>query len=486
MTVPCARHASQPAWWQCPRCSKTLCPLCIARRSEGSNSTEKRYLCPICGVEARNLELYRVLAPLWERLPRFLAYPFSSGSSALLAPALAFVSTLLAQCGIVPVAAYFAVWSVVAIYAFASLRSTSSGSLHPPPLTRKIWVGQLPTAIQQIAFYFALYLLFRLFIAEAHVGIVIAATAACILVLPAVLILLSINENLFRALKPLHIIGLIGRIGRSYCPLCCFLLLLIGLVVVPGIAAGAHLPGWARIFVTTAVCNYATIIFYHMAGYVILQYHHRLDYPVELENVLASLVRTGPAAGQSYQTPPRATDDDLLATINRLTRKGDVKGAIRQIEMRAKAAQINDLDLSQRYLDLLRGGRHPGKFLTHAAHHLELLAKSGYNSKALSLYMECIRMDKNFAPQALVLFKLARWLEETGKSREAVYVLNCLIKHHPQNTMVPKALFRVAQIFHQGMKDAERSKKILTGLIQKFPDHEITAFARNYLVSIQK
>jgi hypothetical protein len=486
MPVPCARHASQPAWWQCPRCAKTLCPLCVARRSEGSKGPKTRYLCPICGVEAHNLELFRVLAPLWERLPLFLAYPFSSGFSAVLIPALALVTTVLTQCGFVPVAAYFAVWPIVMIYALATLRSTSSGNLHPPPLARKTWEGQLPVIIQQIVLFFAVYLTFRLFAAGAHIGIVIAATATGALVLPAVVMLLSINTNLFRALKPHLIFGLIGQVGRSYYCLCFFLLLSIGMAAVLGIATGTHLPGWARIFVATAVCNYATIIFYHMSGYVILQYHHRLDYPVELENVLASLVPTGPATSQSHQMEPHATDDDLLATINRLTRKGDAKGAIRQIEMRAKAAQINDLDLSQRYLDLLRGDRHPAKFLNHAAHHLELLAKSGYNSKALSLYMECIRMDKNFAPQALVLFKLARWLEETGKSREAVYVLNCLIKHHPQNTMVPKALYRVAQIFHQGMKDAERSKKILTGLIQKFPDHEITAFARNYLVSIQK
>jgi tetratricopeptide (TPR) repeat protein len=196
---------------------------------------------------------------------------------------------------------------------------------------------------------------------------------------------------------------------------------------------------------------------------------------------LSSPDRTVAAAGQGSEMQTRTTDDNLLNTINRLVQKGDLKGAIRQIEMRAKAAQIDNLDLSQRYLELLRRDKHPRKFLTHAARHLELLAKSGYNAKALSLYMECIRIDKKFAPQALVLFKLAGWLDETGKSREAVYVLNCLIKHHPQNTMVPKALYRVAQIFHQGMKDAERSKKILTGLIQKFPDHEITIFAKNYL-----
>ena len=352
-------------------------------------------------------------------------------------------------------------------------------------MAKKIWKGQLPKVIQHIVLYFIFYLIYRLFIAGAPIGVGIAATAVCALVFPAVLILLFIDENLFRALKPRHIIGLIDRIGRSYYQLCGFLMLLICMVAVLGIAAGNQLPDWGRIFVTAAACNYATVIFYHMAGYVILQYHHRLEYPVDLENVIASLGHNARAADQSSEMQGLSTDNDLLIAINRLVRKGDIKGAIRQIEMFAKGTQkgtqIDDLDLSQQYLELLRHDKHPGKFLTHAAHHLELLAKSGYNAKALSLYMECIRLDKKFAPQALVLFKLAGWLNETGKSREAVYVLNCLIKNHPQNTMVPKALYRVAQIFHEGMKDEERSKKILTRLIQKFPDHEITVFARNYL-----
>jgi hypothetical protein len=481
MHVSCARHPAQTAWWQCPRCLKTLCPLCIARTSEGSNRPKTQYFCPICGVEAHNLELSRVLAPLWKRLPKFLAYPFSAGSSALLVLALAVLSTMTALCGIFPAAVHFAVWSIAVVYAFATLKSTSSGSFQPPALTNKIWDGRLPTLIRQIIFYIAFYLIFLLLMDAAPRWVVVMAAAACTAVLPAVLILLSLDEKLFRALKPLHIIGLVGRIGRSYYQLCCFLLLLIGMVGVLGTVAGYHLPVWGRIFVAAVASNYATIVFYHMAGYVILQHHHRLGYPVDLENVLASLDRTGTAAGQGSEMQTRTTDDDLLNTINRLVQKGDLKGAIRQIEMRAKAAQIDNLDLSQRYLELLRRDKHPRKFLTHAARHLELLAKSGYNAKALSLYMECIRIDKKFAPQALVLFKLAGWLDETGKSREAVYVLNCLIKHHPQNTMVPKALYRVAQIFHQGMKDAERSKKILTGLIQKFPDHEITIFAKNYL-----
>jgi TolA-binding protein len=51
--------------------------------------------------------------------------------------------------------------------------------------------------------------------------------------------------------------------------------------------------------------------------------------------------------------------------------------------------------------------------------------------------------------------------------------------------MVPKALYRVAQIFHEGLKDVERAKKVLTGLIKRYPDHEITAFAKNYLSGLK-
>jgi tetratricopeptide (TPR) repeat protein len=481
MSETCARHPAHRAWWQCPRCFKTLCQLCIARKSKGFNNSEKLYFCPICDVEAENLPLSRILPPLWKRLPRLLAYPFSAGSSAVLAPALAFMATLFTHRGFFPAAVQFAFWSIAVTYAFAALKSTSSGSLRPPALTLRIWRAHLPMVLRQITLYTAIYLSFLFLAAEAHGWIAIAAAVLCASAFPAVLILLTVHESLIRALNPLRITRCISRTGGSYCQLCCALLLLIGIVTVIGIAIDSHLPGWFRIFALSAACNYATIIFYHMAGYVLLQYHQRLDYPVDLKSLFASLDRTGPGEGQVSAGQPRSTKEDLLVAINRLDQNGDPAGAIRQIEMHAKAILTNDLDLSQRYLDLLRIVKNQRKFLDHASRHLELLAKSGYNSEALSLYMECIRLDKNFAPQALVLFKLAGWLDETGKSREAVYVLNCLIKYHPQNTMVPKALYRVAQIFHQGMKDAERSKKVLTGLIRRFPDHEITAFARNYL-----
>ena len=488
MSVTCSRHPTHTAWWQCPLCFKPLCPLCVTRRaSEDPGNPNTLYFCPICGIQARSLELFRIIPPLWKRLPNLLAYPLASGSSAGLILVLAILAALLVQPGFFPAAVQFAVWSITVTYAFAALKSTSTGNFRPPPLAKKTWRGHLPTVFRQLILYFAIYWIFLVLIRSTHWWVVIPAVAASVIVLPAMLILIAIKGDLSQALNPYRIIELIVRVNRSYFQLLCFLLLLIGMSAFLMDAAANHLPAWSRIFAIAAACNYATVTVYHMTGYIILQYHHRLGHPVNFENVLASLDPTGRTMqhGAEIQTQP-TTNDDLLAAIDLLKRKGEYKKAIRQIEMHTKASQINDLDLSQRYLELLRSGKYTGRFLAHAARHLELLSKSGYNYKALTLYLECIRLNKKFAPQAPVLFKIACWLDEAGKSREAVYVLNSLIKHHPQNHMVPKALYRVAQIFHEGMKDAERSKKILAGLIQRFPDHEITPFARNYLVSIQK
>jgi hypothetical protein len=481
MPATCARHPAHTAWWQCPRCSITLCPSCIVRKENVNNKHELLYFCPICDVESRNLDFFHAIAPLWKRLPKFLSYPFASWSSAGLILAFALLAAPFSQPDLLSAVVHFAMWSFIVKYAFEALRSTSAGHLYPPPQSEKVWVQHLPLAFKQIGLYFVLFLLFAFLISKGIRWIAVPIITVAAVLLPAILMLLAINEKLVRSLNPFMILGLISRIGRSYLLLVCFLLP-VGLAVLFGHAAGNQLPSWCRAFMTAIACNYVTIMAYHMTGYVILQNHRCLEYPVDLENVIASLDPTGSHAVHPSDSQTQAkANHRLLLAINRLAQNGDLNEALRQIEMRAKAAEIRDLDLSERYLELLRFARHYQRFLAYAPHHLELLAKAGYISKALSLYLECIRLNKNFVPQALILFKIAGWLDEAGKNREAVYALNCLIKHHPHNTMVPKALYRVAQILHEGLQDVERAKKVLTGLIQRFPDHEITAFAKNYL-----
>ena len=482
MTVPCARHASQPAWWQCPRCFKSFCPQCISRRSGGQINQQTFYFCPACNVEARNLDLSQVITPFWERLHKFFVYPVSSWSSAGLILVFSILSIFFGQPGFFSSICRFLLWALMVKYAFEALRATASGNFQPPPLSGKVMGDNFGIVFKQIGLYFALFLIFLFFVVKAGPQAMALCLIAGAILLPAMLMILIINDNLAQALNPVLIIGVICRIGWSYVLLLFFLLLLSGAPAAIGYVVIRHLPHWMQVFIIMAANNYYTLITYHMMGYVILQFHNRLDYPVELETILASLYPAGLPSDQKNDNSSKDPQNvELLNDISRLVQQGELDNAVQLIEMRVKTSQIEDLDLSERYLGLLRMRKRHQQFLEYAAHHMQLLAKSGSKSKAIALYLECIRLNKSFVPQALVLFKIAGWLDEAGKNREAIYALNCLIKSFPQDAMVPKALYRAAQIFHERLKDAERSKKILTGLINKFPDHEITAFAKNYL-----
>ena len=240
-----------------------------------------------------------------------------------------------------------------------------------------------------------------------------------------------------------------------------------------------HLPAGMQTFLFIVAKNYYTVITYHMMGYVILQYHHRLDYPVDLETILASMY---PAlSSEDPGSAEKTQHGDLLNDIGMLIQDGELDKAIDEIERRVNLDEIEDLELSKRYFGLLKTQNHQAKLLMFAPRYLRLLAKSDAKSDAVESYLECLRRDKAFALESVVQFKIASWLTEKGKHKEAILALNSLIKKYPEDALVPKAYYRAAQIFRERLGDVEKAKKILQKMIAKYPDLEITAFAKNYL-----
>ena len=374
----------------------------------------------------------------------------------------------------------FVLWSLMLEYAYLVLRTTALGRFQPPPLHEKILATDLPIVFKQITLFFVLFLLLYWLTAGGPILLVAVLTAIALL-LPAMLIILVIRDDLGQALNPVSIFSVIRHMGENYFLLLCFLLL-SAVPVVFGYTAIRYAPNWLQVFIISAAGNYCTLVAYHLMGYVILQFHNQLDYPLEMDKVLESVRPSAQPADNSGRTSSKAPqDEELINAAGLLASEGNWKEGLQYIEMHVAVSQIYSPELSELYIGLLRMQKDHRKFLSYASHHMELLAKCGLKSKAVELYLECIRLDKGFVPQALVLFKIAGWLNEGGQNREAVYALNCLIKAYPQHTMVPKALYRAAQIYYERLKEIERSQKILTELIQKFPDHEIAATARSYL-----
>ena len=67
---------------------------------------------------------------------------------------------------------------------------------------------------------------------------------------------------------------------------------------------------------------------------------------------------------------------------------------------------------------------------------------------------------------------------------QAVAILNKMINAYPSHPLTPKAYFRAAQIFNDRMMSADKAKKILTALKQKYPQAEILPQVENYLANL--
>ena len=55
---------------------------------------------------------------------------------------------------------------------------------------------------------------------------------------------------------------------------------------------------------------------------------------------------------------------------------------------------------------------------------------------------------------------------------------------YPDNPLVPKAYFRIAQIFHDRLMNKDQAKRALDLLLKKYPNHDIIPQAESFLARL--
>jgi tetratricopeptide (TPR) repeat protein len=372
----------------------------------------------------------------------------------------------------------FISWAIMVKYSYEALRHTSEGRFSPPSLSSRVLGENFGIVFKQIGLFIALFLIFGLLIAPMHPFFWVVFGLCVLIGLPAMIIILAINDDLGQALNPVYFMGMAVRIGWGYLLLFFFLFLLFSAPGALGYAVIQHLPESLHLFFWQSAKNYYTLVSYHLMGYVILQYHDRLGHQVDMDTLLASTFPAGPARNAEHETAS-AADSALLDEIARSIQEGDLDGAIALIEQRTHL-EIRNLEVSERYLQLLKMCRRPQAYMDYAPRHLDLLVMAGEKARGMAFYQECITSgDLKASPAAL--FKIGSWFNEKGEAQTAVQALNTLVKNHPQDALIPKTCYRAAQILHEKLMNTEKAKKLLTALIAKYPDHEISGFARSYL-----
>ncbi len=469
----CEYHSTKPAYWNCLKCGSYFCPDCIVTRKKGGVlQNENIHLCPKCNIETTWVGVSNIIEPFWSRLPKFFTYPFSL-QPLILIISLSIAGLILSKLSLIGLLLKIVLWGILFKYSFAALKTTAHGDLTPPKITSETISEDFMQVFKQIAIYIIIGFIFAWLIPTAGIVIAFLFLIFALLYVPAIIILLVTTNSLFHALNPVVFTRLAFRIGRGYFLMYFFLFLLGSAPAVLGQYIMNFLPTELFQLFFDFAKNYYTIISYHLMGYVILQYHQEIGYQVDYEDFK-----------ESTATTKEIKEDEninILNKVNIMIKDGKLDEAISFIKDTTKTSPITDITLSERYLNLLIMKKRKSEMLKHCITHLDLLAHKNIKNKTCDLYAKCLAMNPEFIPTSFALFKIGSWLNETGKIKEAIKTYNSLTKAFPGDTLVPKAYYRCAQIFHDRLMDPSRAKKILSALIKKYPDNEIIPQAKNYL-----
>jgi tetratricopeptide (TPR) repeat protein len=472
----CNSHPTRLAHWNCAACGAYFCPDCISERDGGGFGQKTLHFCPKCNLPAEWVGVSNLIGPFWKRMPRIFAYPFSPAPLILMC-VMAVASFIFSGPGLIMTLIRAVFWLMVLKYSFESLKGTASGNLKPPPFNANTVSDDIHLVFKQFLIYFLIFLGFGYVSAKTGLFLSSVFLIIAFFFIPSMIILLVTSSSLRHALNPVVFVGLTFRIGWAYL-LMYFFLFLLG--TAPAFLAHYILrlfPNSMDLMLFNFAKSFYTIVSYHLMGYVILQYHDRIGFQVDYEDFQDPSTHVN----QTEEVDP---DLAVLNVVNPLIQDGKLDEAIVKIKEMTNAQGIKGINLSERYYNLLKMRKRTKELLGHGTNHLDLLVAKNHKTAALKVFSECSQLKLDLLPSADALFKLGSWMNETGKHKEALGVYTRLVKSYPQNHIVPKTYFRVAQIFHDRLMNADKAKKMLGALKQKYPEHDIIPQVENYLASI--
>jgi len=467
----CIYHPTRPAHWRCPRCGQLCCNDCVSLRKGGPLQNRNLRFCPQCNVEVAWVGAANLIEPFWKRLPKFFKYPLAP-APLVLTSALALTGTLASGFALIGVLVRVVLWGVLFSYAFCALKTTAQGELAPPAISAETLTQDFLQVFKQVGIYGLIWFVFVWLVPTMGIVVAMVFLVAAFFLVPAMIILLATTGSLRHAVNPVMFIRLALRIGKGYFLMYFFLFLLGAAPAVVGQFLAEHAPQALSMFIFSLAKGYYTIVSYHLMGYVILQYHQEVGYEIDAENF------HDPTAEPAMEA---AADSPLLNRVKQLITEGNLDEAIEVIQRRLAGGESLDLPLSERYMALLKIRRRARALQEYCPTHLELLARADRRDEACRLFAQCFRHNPDFTLSAETLFKIGGWFNETGKMKTAVAVYRRLIQAHPHNTLVPRAYFRSAQIFHDRLLLTDKARGILHGLIRNYPDSEIVPQAKAYL-----
>jgi hypothetical protein len=404
--------------------------------------------------------------PLNERWPAVLRYAWQGGPlSTCMALAAAHLVVYLPLGWVLDLA----VWAALFKYAFEVLRWSANGRADAPEIAFSVG--------DEIARYAVLLLVI------AEIGIMLlsmfygpfaglAAGLVLMLGMPAMMVILALEEGLARALNPLAWLMLAERIGRTYFVLVAFFAATV--IVQSVLAAGlaSFMPGFVHGPLTMFAVCYLTITNFHLIGSVIHAHAEELGYAGHLQ-INEEVPHTDPAR-------------KILDAARTRAASGDARGAA-QLLRDEIAANPDSIMLHDEYRHWLQQDDAKSELAAHGKTYIPLLLARNQERRALEVARECQVAVPAFAldnPDDIT--RLAHAAAHASQTQLTLGLLAGFHKRFRNHPDIGRNYLLAAKLWAERMNKEMQARAMLQQIKIMLPNDPIVPEVDAYLAYLDK
>lgn len=413
------------------------------------------------------------IPPFWQRLPQVLAYPMNGESLLAIALWLAavtacfvfgvflfigFILMLFAYCGFLK-------------YCFSVLSRTARGYLTVEDAAGDIRFEADYRPYKQ----FALFFVYSLFVSLAgytmgpiggQLALLVGAT-----LIPAAIMILALEEELGAAIHPSRLLDFVRGIGLPYFALVAFLFLMLQGSSMLGMLLGKLLPAWLAVFLAFGVNMYFTVAMYYLMGYVLFQYHNKLDVAVDVthEEAARSVAKT-PAE------PPLLGPETLT-----MLESGDLNAAAQRIAPRIRGEWDNH-KLHDQFIKILVMSGDREALERHCRAYLPTLVNEQRLARAVEVFETCHAKVPDFTLRdGDLTVTIAQQAYERNRIKVVMSLVNGFDKRFPQHAKTAQAYLLGGRIQLEHLHQYEAAKRTFAAILKHFGDSSVALDAEKYL-----
>ncbi|MDO6746978.1 hypothetical protein [Gilvimarinus sp. 1_MG-2023] len=443
------------AAWHCELCNVNFSEQCIP---DGYNPQwgKQGPICVKCHSPLKDLDDPSAYLPFWQVVPYLFIYPLHF--NALLLMLIGAGGVWLVGGG-APGYIYSFIFSIVSIKYFLTVISKrAEGRRWAPSLIELAKPDPHMLFLQLIGVYvlFSAGTLAATLLAGVWLGLasLVFITAA----LPACVMILAIDRNMFSAVNPARLFPLILEVGIGP-----YFALWLMTAAIGGMSSALSYwlePQLSEVWllpVLTAIGLYFSLVLHALLGYVLFQYRDTIA-----------------GASLSHNEPKLEGDEfrkaRLLGAMAVFEKMGDIE-RLRQPMRDLLDVCRDDLEVHRRYQGLLmRLNNDPDALAKHTDYLLGLLLDAKKNTEALALVKDVYALFAGYrlrhAPTAL---KLARLLTKKKEPRLLVQVTANLHKRVTATPEVAAVYLLVAQALAGPLAEPAKAKAVVAYTLKVYP-----------------